>query len=54
MQEVWVWDRRVYFSLDFMFDANFCVDNTFMEMACSFQNCICGVIPFKYLGLPIW
>jgi hypothetical protein len=29
------------------------VDNTFMEMACSFLNCIRGDILFKNLGLLI-
>jgi hypothetical protein len=29
------------------------VDNTFMEMANTFLNCIRGEIPFKYLGLPV-
>jgi hypothetical protein len=26
---------------------------TFLEMACTFLNCRLGVVPFKYLGLPI-
>jgi hypothetical protein len=25
----------------------------FLDMACSFLNCIKGVVPFKYLGLPV-
>jgi hypothetical protein len=29
------------------------VDNDFMELASNFLNCICGGIPFKYLGLPV-
>jgi exonuclease III len=29
------------------------VENSFMEMACIFLNCIRGFLPFKYLGLPV-
>jgi hypothetical protein len=29
------------------------IDDTFMEMACNFLNCIRGDFPFKYLGLPV-
>jgi hypothetical protein len=29
------------------------VNNTFMESACTFLNCIRGGVPFKYLGLPV-
>ncbi|PNX74297.1 ribonuclease H [Trifolium pratense] len=29
------------------------VSDNFMESACSFLNCIQGVVPFKYLGLPV-
>jgi hypothetical protein len=29
------------------------IDDNFMEMACNFLNCIRGVFPFHYLGLPV-
>jgi hypothetical protein len=29
------------------------VSNEFMESACNFLNCIRGVVPFNYLGLPV-
>jgi hypothetical protein len=29
------------------------VSDTFMDVACSFLNCIKGSLPFKYLGLPV-
>ncbi|GAU23391.1 hypothetical protein TSUD_334390 [Trifolium subterraneum] len=29
------------------------VSNNFMEVACTFLNCIRGGVPFKYLGLPV-
>jgi hypothetical protein len=29
------------------------VENHFMDMACTFLNCSSGVVPFKYLGLPV-
>jgi hypothetical protein len=29
------------------------VEDSFMESACTFLNCIRGSIPFKYLGLPV-
>jgi hypothetical protein len=29
------------------------VENSFMEMASTFLNCIRGRLPFKYLGLPV-
>ncbi|PNX57149.1 ribonuclease H [Trifolium pratense] len=29
------------------------VSGDFMEMACTFLNCIKGDVPFKYLGLPV-